>query len=903
MNRIEEVLQELARLGTAKSGVTAQMLSEVLQVERSNISRILNQLAEEGRCRKKKSRPVLFFPLESTEKNTARKSKPSVSQEATKFDLFEAENPSLSKQIEQGKAAILYPPHGMHTLILGKTGVGKSLFARLLYTFGQECGHLPSAAPLIEFNCADYANNPQLLLTNLFGVEKGAYTGAETEKPGLLAQADGGILFLDEIHRLPPEGQEMLFTFIDRGVYKPLGAVKEATAQVMLIGATTEKKEVLLSTMLRRMPMVIDIPTLGERSLEERLMLFDRLVMSEVNKLNLPVRFSLNAIKSFLGYTCAGNVGQFKADICVVLAKAYAKYLTAAQKPQQMHLATADLPEHIQQGLLNTQIHRQLWRYFEELATDHYTYLPAEEGRAKALSDNVYTRLATTFQDLEEQNVSFAQIQREMETDLFRYFERYPERRLLESDLLALIPQEELQQIRQLIALAETKLARRFSDKCQHAIAIHLFNLIEQIKAGSYWAREDRDQGNSLQLEHPHIWQVAQQCQKQLTERYQITLPTNETAYLGMLFCYDELSQKTQEQVEIIVIAHGTHTASSMSQAANELLCEPCTIGLDAALDQTPQEILDELRHYLSAKEEQQDLLLLVDMGSLTNFAPVIQEEFGIQVKAIPLVSTMHVIEAGRKSLLHYSLDEIYRDTLKIQEYQQLIQEKQAPKEKPLAVIALCLSGKGTALTIKEVLHKQLQLGQQGIEVIPVNLAGKGTANYRIHKIQETYQVICVVSSLPIQVDLPTFDFFELIALKDFTQLQRVVGEAVIYRDMLETAQSYYGELPLAEVIPLIYRFNEEVQACLDQPFNTSELTGLAFHILGMLLKDRRQEVFPPFEDEAGIIANHPLFVSQIKTTFQQFFGTFFRHLDDNQMNYVAYAYLRKAAQTELVYQ
>ncbi|MCH3196663.1 sigma 54-interacting transcriptional regulator, partial [Listeria monocytogenes] len=74
-------------------------------------------------------------------------------------------------------------------------------------------------APVIMFKCADYYNNPQLLMSQILGHVKGAFTGAENDKGGLGEKAEGGILFLDEIHRLPPDGQEMIFYLMDSGTY------------------------------------------------------------------------------------------------------------------------------------------------------------------------------------------------------------------------------------------------------------------------------------------------------------------------------------------------------------------------------------------------------------------------------------------------------------------------------------------------------------------------------------------------------------------------------------------------------------------------------------------------------------------------------------------------------------
>ena len=66
-------------------------------------------------------------------------------------------------------------------------------------------------APFVVLNCADYANNPELLSATLLGYKKGSFTGADSDKTGLLQEADGGYLFLDEVHRLSFENQEKLF--------------------------------------------------------------------------------------------------------------------------------------------------------------------------------------------------------------------------------------------------------------------------------------------------------------------------------------------------------------------------------------------------------------------------------------------------------------------------------------------------------------------------------------------------------------------------------------------------------------------------------------------------------------------------------------------------------------------
>ncbi|MGL5415136.1 MAG: sigma 54-interacting transcriptional regulator [Clostridium sp.] len=124
--------------------------------------------------------------------------------------------------MEQCKAAAVYQK-GLPITLTGNSGVGKSYIAKIIheYTIYKKC--IAEDAPFITFNCADYANNRELLSANLFGYKKGAFTGADKESIGLIEAANNGYLFLDEVHRLSPEGQEKLFLFLDQGKFRRIG--------------------------------------------------------------------------------------------------------------------------------------------------------------------------------------------------------------------------------------------------------------------------------------------------------------------------------------------------------------------------------------------------------------------------------------------------------------------------------------------------------------------------------------------------------------------------------------------------------------------------------------------------------------------------------------------------------
>ncbi|MGB0732689.1 MAG: sigma-54-dependent transcriptional regulator [Pontibacterium sp.] len=127
---------------------------------------------------------------------------------------------------------------GKTVLITGPSGTGKALIARSLHEVRF------NKAPFIEVNCA--ALPEQLIEAELFGAEKGAYTGAHQRRSGLIDLADGGTLFLDEIGEMPLGLQAKLLNFLESRKYRPIGGSRERQSEVFVVAATNRpmKEEV-----------------------------------------------------------------------------------------------------------------------------------------------------------------------------------------------------------------------------------------------------------------------------------------------------------------------------------------------------------------------------------------------------------------------------------------------------------------------------------------------------------------------------------------------------------------------------------------------------------------------------------------------------------------------------------
>jgi DNA-binding NtrC family response regulator len=138
----------------------------------------------------------------------------------------------LAKQVQQMLGKLSEVPFSA-LIITGETGTGKGLAARVLHHSGARCGQ-----PLVEINCA--ALPRELLESELFGHEAGAFTGAKGRRRGLMEQADGGTLFLDEIGEMDLELQAKLLKAIEEHKLRRLGGDREIPVDIQVIAATNQ---------------------------------------------------------------------------------------------------------------------------------------------------------------------------------------------------------------------------------------------------------------------------------------------------------------------------------------------------------------------------------------------------------------------------------------------------------------------------------------------------------------------------------------------------------------------------------------------------------------------------------------------------------------------------------------
>jgi DNA-binding NtrC family response regulator len=203
-------------------------------------------------------------------------------------------------------------PSSASVLITGESGTGKELVARTIHKMSPRRDQ-----PFVAINCS--AIPETLMESELFGHEKGAFTGAATRRQGCFELADQGTLLLDEIGEMPPLLQAKLLRVIEERAVRRLGSRKEIEVDVRLLAATNRQpqdavsKGSLRSDLLYRLNVFgIHLPSLGDRK-EDLPLLAQHLVTQLAEKHNRPARFlSASAVQALQYHAWPGNVRELR---------------------------------------------------------------------------------------------------------------------------------------------------------------------------------------------------------------------------------------------------------------------------------------------------------------------------------------------------------------------------------------------------------------------------------------------------------------------------------------------------------------------------------------------------------------------------------------------------------------
>lgn len=705
-----------------KSSVIASDICEAFGIKRNTASKYLNELVEENQLIKINSRPVYFLSKEFAE--TALNSKLGkgiyssfnelrLEKGLDVFDTVIGRNDSLRETVEQLISASVYPG-GLPILLHGESGTGKSMLAKKVYEYSLEKGILTEKAPFVVFNCAQYFNNPELLSSQLFGYKKGSFTGADSDRGGLIEEAEGGVLFLDEVHRLSPEGQEKLFILMDQKVFSRIGETdNKRKANIRLIFATTEDvQSSFLPTFLRRIPMICHIPKFSERTYQERHDLVYLMLKKEASVLKCSLRVSSTVLYFFTHTSHKGNIGEVENIIKRVCAREF----SLQQGKNPVDIRRSSIPEEMLVANLETLSEKKF-------LNDPVLFTPAMEIRVSKeitlfnqYADRLIRRVLKVFKLFEEDDIHFTEFQEQVLSELYSFVDQ-----LIFNDVST--SQEILNyMIRQVQGTFQMVMHAKKSFSNGNDMFIIANYLLK---------KNDTLQFNVSEEELDELYQFLQKRSKQDTQMLfqmlenNLDLSLSKFDKLFIMLTQAASNQEEQNTVGGLIVAHGYATASSISSVVNRMLKRHIFDSFDMPLDISIDELIERVESYIKSNKYQEGLLLLVDMGSLHNIGEKLVQSITSPIVLVNNVSTEMALWGG--DLIQQGLDMI-EISEKMKESGKIHCQIIYPEKKLKKMIVIsCSTGYGTAIKLKEMFTKivpedsPLQFAAQDFEQILQN--------------------------------------------------------------------------------------------------------------------------------------------------------------------------------------
>ena len=222
----------------------------------------------------------------------------------------------VSRRMKEVEALITrVAPTTANVLLTGESGVGKEVLAARIHSLSPR-----TKGPLVKLNCGAFPAN--MIEAELFGYTKGAFTGAVTAFPGMLAEAEGGTLFLDEVTEMPPDLQTRFLRVLQEREFRPLGSTKTRSADFRLVAATNRDPNSAVrdgrlrqDLYFRLKTFEIEIPPLRERA-EDIPRLVDIFLrrFALQNQRECPT-LSPQALRMLVAYHWPGNVRELQNAI------------------------------------------------------------------------------------------------------------------------------------------------------------------------------------------------------------------------------------------------------------------------------------------------------------------------------------------------------------------------------------------------------------------------------------------------------------------------------------------------------------------------------------------------------------------------------------------------------------
>lgn len=840
---------------------TTQQLSKQLQMQRTNISTILNTLVKENKIRKLQGRPVKYCLYENVD-------------EASCFHQLIGYDGNLKQAVQRAKAAILYPEKRMHTLLVAPSGAGVSYFASLMYVYAKEVEVIGKDAPYVRFNCKYYDGHYEDVLSHLFG--------DNSKQDGFIPRANGGVIFINHLEVLPIEAINTLFSQMEQkeGIFK----------DVIVIASMQNTQKSLLEAYSTRFAVRIDIPALQLRRLQERFAFIKKFFIIEAIQMKHHIQVDAELLRCILLYHCDYNVKQLQNDIRIGCTNAYVREYE--QNNEVVHVYLRDFPDYVRKGFLYYKEHRE---EVEDLIPQNCIYTFSEEQMVKQdtikkENDMVYDVIDRKVKDLRERGIHEDEIRTVINADIEHDFQAVnqtiQDSSLNQNSISKIVDYQIVALCEDFIRDASAKFSKVYSQSVFYGLCLHVSAMLER---KVHTQRLSNEKIMEVMQKHEQEYIFSMHFMQQVEERFHVNLPMDEVVFITMFLCEENTSYQQVKKPVILVAMHGENVATSIVKVVNTLYESEAIYAFNLPLQQDTQQAYELLQEKMVQINQEKGILLLYDMGSLKTMAEMIAKEKEIELKTIEIPLTLIALDCARKANCSTSLQALYEQIcMDYHDMYSSIKEKYRKQNNHKVIITLCMSGKGGALQIKNYLEKNLEL--EDVDIIPLAISDRQVMLQEVNRISKNHMIQCIIGTYnPKLYGIPFISIAKLFE----TQKDKLNILLSLESPEIPLELNYQGiytylqeEIPELDVILLKETLPKAIKQIKKKAksMTKDQEIGLFMHIACAIVRIQKHDQLPENKQKNMILQKHKRLYNDIQDALKDVEDAFLIEFDVDEI-------------------
>lgn len=849
---------------------TANFISKQFVVSRSLVSHYLNELYKEGMLIKVNERPVLYLYKQLIQSQFSDRT---LRNEYDSIDEFEqimhtgistfakviGSDYSLRNGLVNIKKALHYPAYGLPIVLSGKPGSGKKFISYCIYEYCINQKLINDHSKYILISCDTMTT--ENLDSYLFSEQ------------GVLKEGNVEFVVLNNINAVEKNIQEKIVKYMDEHLL------------VRFIFICSKWEEGKITSSLRsRLLNIIQIPSLKERTIHEKESLILHFVRTEAKKVKREIFISDYFMELMVAYDFDNDIENLNNIVIKSFANAY------QNGKESIYLDLSCIPSELK---TNVSFFEKEKKFLIDEYTLKYHHLTRE------MFDSILTSAENYYLHSNGGKELYAAVEKFNDYVIFKL----PKFQANINQYVTIV--------NNLAELAESRFRVNLSTNVKHLITHCLYCQSVEFKILHDFLEENKDRIARIleilsgieELE----FQVVEETQIMLDKTFSIELNGFLKLIMILNLKFDNINVSSDHAIGIL-ICHGYSTASSIANAANTLLGEQIFVAFDMPLDVKLEQIVDKIDTFLSEKHFLNDVIILVDMGSLEQIGNMIKNKADINLGIINNITTAMAIEVGYEILQKKNTEQILKNAsekivCKYSFFQKKVKEK--------AIVFTSESGMSIAERIKGLFEDSIP------KTIPIQLLSYDY--YHIlqdetrNELLPNCDVIFIAGTMDPKIEGITFiNLSEIIDLSAINQIQKIFNNYMTTTEIQRFTDDLIKNFSLTNVIesltilnpkPLLNIVEKSVHKLereQSSQIHPKILIGLYVHICCFVERMVKHDPIKTYPNIDEFEENQKLFIKDVRTTFTELINHYGIEIPVSEIGYI-YDYIHSMKAEEKV--